>query len=270
MRMNRLIRTLIALSLTLLMLLPLCASAFAVSTASGPEDLCLRPYSFACDQYYSDAKGGATVLTIQVAASGDVRGAFKQANALVAKGIDAFVYESGGMYYVMCGKFGNMYDALCYGEMIHMDPAQESAFLNYAIVPQDAANDFCDIFYGAVRVNPDSSVMESYWEEPTGALFRADAEDTVEVYTVQFAKGSCFPRCEELRDRLERYGYPAFVYKVDLSYKLMSGMFLDRSEAKEYCALIRMNTKESGAVVKSALVPASEYESFVEWWSEQN
>ncbi|MBR4549892.1 MAG: hypothetical protein IKO83_08265 [Oscillospiraceae bacterium] len=268
--MNRLTRTLIALSLMILMLLPLCATAFAVSVASGPEDLRLHSYSFPYDQYYEAAKGDATILTIQVAASGDPSGAIKQANSLVADGVDAFVYFDGGMYYVMCGKFYNDYDALCYGEMIHMDHTWDSAFLNYAKLPTDAVKTFQGIFYGAIRVNPDSSVMESYWEEPSGAFFRADAEDTVEVYTVQFSKGNCFTRGESLRDRMERYGYPAFVYKVDLSYKMMTGMFLDRDEAKAYCKLIRRNTKEPDAVVKSALVPASEYESFVEWWSEQN
>ena len=268
--MNRLTRTLIALCLMVLMLLPLCATAFAVSTASGPEDLRLRSYAFPCDQYYVASEGDITVLTIQVAASRYLQGAINEANALVAEGIDAFVLLDNGMYYVMCGKFGRDYDALCYGEMIHMDPERADAFMNYAKLPGEAVQTFQDIFYGAVRVNPDSSVMESYWEEPTGSFFRANSEDTVEVYTVQFSKGSCFTRCESLRDRMERYGYPAFVYKIDLSYKTMTGMFLDRSEAKAYCKLIRRNTKESDAVVKSALVPASEYESFVEWWSEQN
>ncbi len=268
--MNRLTRTLIALCLALLMLLPLCANAFAVSMASGPEDLRLRPYSFPCDQYYESAKGDVTVLSIQVAASRYCQGAINLANSLVGEGLDAFVLLDNGTYYVMCGKFFRDYDALCYGEMIHMDPERKDAYMNYAKLPRDAVDAFQDVFYGAVRVNPDSSVMESYWEEPTGSFYRADAEDTVEVYTVQCSRGYCFTRSESLRDRLERFGYPAFVYKIDLGYKTMTGMFEDRSEAKAYCKLIRRNTKESDAVVKSALVPRSEYESFVEWWSEQN
>ena len=76
-------------------------------------------------------------------------------------------------------------------------------------------------------------------------------------------------RSETLRDRLERYGYPAFVYKVDMTYRTMTGMFLDRNEAKRYCKLIRRNTKEVDAIVKSAMVPESELESFLDWWSEQ-
>lgn len=267
--MNRLTRTLIALGLALLMLLPLCATAFAASMASGPEDLRLKPNSFPYDQYYEAADGDTTVLTIQVAASRDCQGAINEANALVGEGLDAFVLARDGMYYVMCGKFSSDYDALCYGEMIHMDPKQTSAYMEYATLPKKAVDAFRDIFYGAVRVNPDSSVMESRWENPTGAFFRADDEDTVEVYTVQVSRGSCFPRCESLRDRIGRSGYPAFVYKIDLSYKTMTGMFLDRSEAKAYCRLIRRNTKESDAVVKSAFVPKSEYESFLDWWSKQ-
>ena len=51
--------------------------------------------------------------------------------------------------------------------------------------------------------------------------------------------------------------------------RTMTGMFLDRNEAKRYCKLIRRNTKEVDAIVKSAMVPESELESFLDWWSEQ-
>ena len=268
--MNRLTRRFIALSLTLLVLLSLGASAFAAAPmASGAEDLRLNAYSFPQNQYYEAASGDTYVLTIQIAAGYSRDGAQARANELIANGLDGFVLLDNGMYYVMSGKFGSEYDALCYGELIHTDPQEDSAYLTSAMLPKDAVQVFQGTFYHAVRVNPDSRVMETFWEQPTGDLFRADDEDTVEVYTVQFSKGSCFPRCESVRDRLERYGYPAFVYKVDLKYKTMTGMFLDRSEAKAYCKLIRRNTKESDAIVKSAFVPKSEYESFVEWWSNQ-
>ena len=55
-----------------------------------------------------------------------------------------------------------------------------------------------------------------------------------------------------------------------MTYRTMTGMFLDRSEAKAYCELIRRNTKESDAIVKSAMVSQSELDSFQDWWSEQN
>ena len=266
--MNRLTRTLIALFLTLLMLLPLCATAFAVTTASGPEDLRLRPYTFPSNQYYEAEDGDSYVFTVQISAGRNQQSALNEANELVADGLDGFVVRDGGMYYVMCGKFSSDYDALCYGEMIHLDPAQKNAYMTSVMLPREAVNTFQGTFYHAVRVNPDSSVMESGWEEPSGAFFRADAEDTVEVYSVQFSKGTCFPRGESLRDRVERYGYPAFVYKVDLAYKMMTGMFRDRDDAKAYCRLIRQNTKESDAVVKSVFVPESELDSFTEWWSQ--
>ena len=269
--MNRLTRALIALGLALLMLLPLCATAFAASMAEGPEDLRLRPYSFPSDQYYENKEGNVQALSIQVAAGLSCQGAINRANALVANGLDGFVYADKGMYYVMCGKFGSDYDALCYAELIHTDPAEASAYMVAVSLPQDAIKTFQSIFYHAVRVNPDSKVMESYWEKPSGAFFRGDdeEEELIEVYTVQFSKGSCFTRSESLRDRMERSGYPAFVYKINLSYKIMTGMFLERNDAKRYCKLIRRNTKEKDAVVKSAFVPKSEYESFVEWWSKQ-
>ena len=266
--MNRLSRMLISLALTLLMLLPLCTAAFAASTATCAEDLRLSPYSFPSGQYYDSGSGEVDVCTIQIAAGGSYDGAVARANGLLAEGLDGFVYCDNGMYYVMSGKFPNEYDALCYGELIHTDPEEESAFMVPVKLPKRAADVFQGIFYGSVRISRKVD-METYWEKPSGDFFRADDEDTVEVYTVQVSRGTCFPRCEFLRDRMERNGYPCFVYKVDLSYKTMTGMFLNRNEAKSYCRLIRRNTKETDAIVKSAFVPRSEYESFVEWWSEQ-
>ena len=267
--MNRLTRTLLALALTLLMLFPLCATALAASTATCAEDLRLSPYSFPSSQYYDASGGEVDICTIQIAAGGSYAGAISRANELVAKGLDGFVLYQDGMFYVMSGKFYYEYDALCYGELIHTDPNEQSAYMVPAKLPKRAVDVFQGIFYDAVRLSRDSQAMETHWEQPTGAFYRADEGETIEVYTVQMSRGTCFPRCEFLRDRMERYGYPAFVYKVDLSYKTMTGMFLNRNEAKAYCKLIRRNTKENDAIVKSAFVPVSEYESFVEWWSDQ-
>ena len=267
--MNRMTRTLIALALMLLMLLPLCASAFAASSADCAEDLRLNPYAVPSGQYYESADADTDVYTVQVAVGGNYDGAMARAGGLIAKGLDGFVLNSTGAYYVMCGKFYSEYDALCYGELIHTDPAERSAYMTPVTLPKKAVDTFQYIFYGAVRVCGDSSAMETHWEDPTGAYFRSDAEDTVEVYTVQISRGTCFTRAEFLRDRMERYGYPAFVYKTELVYKIMTGMFEDRSEAKEYCRLISSNTQEYDGVVKSARVPVSELESFSAWWSEQ-
>ena len=267
--MNKIIRTLLSLTLITILLLALAAPAFASSVASSAEDLRLKPYSFPTDQYYESNSNTVQVWTVQVAAGTYYQGAIDRANGLVANGLDGFVYAENGIYYVMSGKFANEYDALCYGELIHTDPDEAGAYMTYVSLPKKAIEAFQGTFYSAVRTNPDPKVMETYWEDPSGAYLRADAEDTVEVYTVQFSRGTCFTRSESLRDRMERYGYPAFVYKENMTYRTLSGMFLDKNEAKAYCKLIRMNTKETDAVVKTALVPESELESFQEWWSEQ-
>ena len=266
--MNRMIRSLLSLLLVLLMLVPLCATAFAAK-ATCAEDLRLKPYSFPTDQYYECGPNDTWVFTVQIAAGGSYQGAIDRANGLIAKGLDGFVYKENGMYYVMSGKFSTDYEALCYGELIHTDPKEYSAFQTSVAIPKKAIDTFQGILYAHVGVNWDSKAMETHWEDPSGAYFRADGEDYVEVYTVQFSRGTCFSRSETLRDRMERYGYPAFVYKVDMSYRTMTGMFLDRSEAKRYCKLIRRNTNEVDAIVKSAMVPESELESFLDWWSEQ-
>ena len=267
--MSKLIRTLISLTMIMALVLALGAQAFAASTASSAEDLRLKPYSFPIDQYYENAPENIQVWTVQVAAGYSYQGAVDQANGLIAKGLDGFVYAENGMYYVMSGKFGSEYDALCYGELIHTDPKEAGAYMTGASLPKAAVQSFQSIFYGAVRTNQDPTAMETYWEEPSGAYLRADAEDTVEVYTVQFSRGTCFTRSEELRDRMERNGYPAFVYKENMIYHTMSGMFLDKSEAKEFSALLCCNTEEKDGVVKKALVPQSELEAFQAWWSEQ-
>lgn len=267
--MNKLIRTLLSAALIVLMLLPLCATAFAAK-ATCAEDLRLKPYSYPTDQYYEGKANDTWVYSIQIAAGGSYQGAINRANGLVANGLDGFVVKDNGMYYVMSGKFNTDYEALCYGELIHTDPNEYSAYMTSVAVPKKAADVFQSILYSRVGINWNRAEMETYWEDPTGGFIRADAEDAIEVYTVQFSRGTCFSRSETLRDTMERYGYPAFVYKVDMTYRTMTGMFLDRSEAKRYCELIRRNTKESDAIVKSAMVSQSELDSFQDWWSEQN
>lgn len=269
MKMNKLSRRLLAFVLMLLMLLPF-GTAFAepVITKSAAA-LRLKANSFPTDQYYEYSEDNAIYYTVQVSANNNLDAAFERANSMVAKGFDGFVYRKDGTYYVMCGKFSKAYDALCYGELIHTDPKEYDAYMNYVSLPASAANAFSSIFYSATSVDQNMDRMETYWEEPTGAYFRGDAEDAVEVYTVQFSKGTCFARSEKLRDRMERSGYPAFVIKENMTYRTLTGMFYDRSEAKAFCKEIRRNTRETDAVVKTVMVPEEEVESFLAWWNEQ-
>ena len=269
MEMNKLTRRLLAFVMMLLMLLPF-GTAFAEPVISeSSAALQLKPNSFPINQYYEYSEENGIYYTIQIAICSSLDAAYDRANTLVAKGFDGFVYKKDGTIYVMCGKFSKAYDALCYGELIHTDPHEYEAFMNYVSLPASAANTFSGIFYGAASVNQNMDQMETYWEEPTGAFFRGDAEDTVEVYTVQFSKGTCFARSEKLRDRMERAGYPAFVIKENMTYRTLTGMFYDRSEAKAFCKEIRRNTRETDAVVKTVMVPEDEVESFLDWWNDQ-
>lgn len=269
MQMRTLSRTLLAFALVLVMLLPL-GTAFAEPVISeSAASLRQKPNSFPANQYYEYSEDNGIYYTVQVSASSDLDAAYARASSMNAKGFDGFVYRKDGMYYVMCGKFSDPYAALCYGELIHTDPKEYDAFMNYVSLPAEAVKTFRDIFGKESQINQNMSEMETYWEEPTGAYFRADAEDTIEVYTVQFSKGTCFARSEKLRDRMERAGYPAFVYKENMTYRTLTGLFYDRKEAKDYCKEIRRNTRESDAVVKTVLIPESEVESFLGWWNEQ-
>ena len=152
--MNRMIRSLLSLLLVLLMLVPLCATAFAAK-ATCAEDLRLKPYSFPTDQYYECGPNDTWVYTVQIAAGGSYQGAIDRANGLVAKGLDGFVYKENGMYYVMSGKFSTDYEALCYGELIHTDPKEYSAFQTSVAIPKKAIDTFQGILYAHVGVNWD-------------------------------------------------------------------------------------------------------------------
>lgn len=251
------------------------ARIYAESAGSGPEagapryqpvSLALKPNTFAPNQLYYSGDGEFTVYTVQVSAHGGHETAGLDRDRMLEAGYDSFVYDDGSMSYVMCGKFTSAYEAFCYSESIHTDPARYSAFVTFASLPAAAIQTFADRLSEFMKIPQTPERVETYWERPTGAYFRSDIAGSVEVYTVQLGQGSSFTGIERKRDALTEKGYPAFCYKVDMAYKAMSGMFTDKAEAERYCQELNTTGGQSGAVVRTALVPQGELESFQSWY----
>ena len=225
----------------------------------------LEPYSYEADQIYKYKPERTKVFTVQVASGWERAHAEKIREKMLKKGYDAFVYRANGVYYTMSGKFREMRDALAYGESIHAYTNRSSAFVVNAWVPEEAIESFEDVFYSSCYVSDKNSEVETYWEKPTGAFYRA-REGEVEVFTVQFSSGTSFDGSERNRSAMEAQGYPAFVYKSNLKYKIMTGMFYTKAEAEAYCATIRANTDQSDAVVRTASVPQKAVTKFQQWY----
>lgn len=267
-------RSLLALLLLITALLSLCpaASAEGESATVVPEDteelsrtLQLDPYSYEADQVYKYHADRVKVFTVQVASGWDRPHAEKIREKMLKKGYDAFVYRANGVFYTMCGKFREMRDALAYGESIHAYTNRSSAFVVNAWLPEKAIQSFEEVFYSSCYVSDKNSEVETYWEKPTGAFFRA-REGEVGVFTVQFSSGTSFDGSERNRDAMEAQGYPAFVYKTNLKYKIMTGMFYEKADAEAYCALIRANTDQDDAVVRTAKVTYKAVKEFRDWY----
>ena len=71
---------------------------------------------------------------------------------------------------------------------------------------------------------------------------------------------------ERNRDKMINQGYPAFVYKIDLAYMVMTGMFYDLASAQQYCEVIKKNTDQKDAYVTTANLPAYAVSNFQNWW----
>lgn len=231
-------------------------------------DLALAPNTFASGQYYEADVNQWCIFTIQVSAHVGLGTAEADRDKMLAKGYDSFVYYNGCMYYVMCGKFPTPYEALCYGESIHTDPSRYSAYMNTALLPLSAVNTFTTQLAKYVTIPQDARRMETFWEQPTGAYYRGDAEDTVEVYTVEFSEGTSFASSEQHRDRMSANGFPAFVYKLNMTYKTLTGMFTDKAAADSYCAEVR-SSGQGNAIVTTALLPQEAVDTFQSWYAER-
>ena len=241
-----------------------------VYAASDPEislSLKLAPNSYPADQVYKYKASRTKVFTVQVSSGYDRRHADERRDGLLAQGYDAFVYRASGAVYVMSGKFRTMRDALAYAESIHAYTSENpTAFVVNAWVPEKAIDAFEDIFYSSCLVRERNRDVETYWERPTGAFYRARTEGYTKVFTVQFSAGTSFHGSERNRASMEAQGYPAFVYKRNLQYQTMTGMFFDKASADAYCAAIRANTDQDDAFVTMANVPWSAITEFQSWW----
>lgn len=227
----------------------------------------LAPNSYPDGQVYKYKASRTKVFTVQISGGYDRRHADERRDELLAQGYDAFVYRANGVVYVMSGKFRTMRDALAYGESIHAFTSNNpSAFVVNAWVPEKAIRAFEDVFYSSCFVRERNRDVETYWERPSGPFYRARTEGYTKIFTVQFSTGTSFHGSERNRASMGAQGYPAFVYKRNLQYQTMTGMFFDRASADAYCAAIRSNTDQDDAFVTMANVPRSAITEFQNWW----
>ena len=156
--------------------------------------------------------------------------------------------------------------SLCDGESIHAYTSNNpTAFVVNTWVPEKAIKAFEDVFSASCLVRERNRDVETYWERPTGRFYRARTDGYTKVFTVQFSAGTSFHGSERNRNAMEALGYPAFVYKKNLQYRTMTGMFFDQPSAEAYGAVIR-STGQTDAFVTMANVPWSEIMNFQSWW----
>ena len=240
---------------------------YAASDPSISLTLKLAPNSYPADQVYKYKASRTKVFSVQISGGCDRRAADARRDQLLAQGYDAFVYRANGVIYVMSGKFRTLRDALAYGESIHAFTGNNpTAFVVNTWVPEKAVKAFEEIFNASCLVRERNRDVETYWERPTGRFYRARTEGYTKVFTVQFSAGTSFQGSERNRAGMEAQGYPAFVYKKNLQYRTMTGMFFDQPSAEAYCSAIRNNTDQSDAFVTMANVPWSEIMNFQSWW----
>lgn len=266
------VRTILSLALAVAMLLAFGTAAYAdgdeakaAETAVAEEsyaapELRLAPNSFAAKQYYEFDEESIQVCTVRLAAGISYAGAAALRDQMLAQGYDSFIYNEDGVLYVMCGKFGNLYDAMCYNESIHKNTDCEDAYVTNAKLPGEPVWRFANTFYSAVTIDRTPGSMETGWEKPTGSFFRGTEADAQEVYTVQLCRGTSFISSERLRDKVLAAGYPAFVYKDNMEYFTMVGAFENRDDAKAFSRELRW--KGFPGVVLNARIPAAELANF--------
>ena len=211
------------------------------------------------DQYYVCDEDETHVFAVQVVATNKYASAVSMRTKMLNAGYDAFIYEYEGKYRVMCGKFRDKQEALVYQQSIHVHTDREGAYVTNAYLPEYAVWNFEDIYYD----NPvELDTYDTYWEVPTGAYFRADAANTIQAYTVQFSSGTSFNASQRNRDLMDAQGFPSFVYKVNLEYRIMSGLFYTKEEAQAHRTDLTTHSDRKYAYVKTVNVPASAVEYY--------
>ena len=241
--------------------------AYVQPQNSWPVELRLFNMPFTRGQYFEYDASKTKVFSVQVSTVTRLEEAQSIRDGLLNSGYDSFVYRYQGNYCVMCGKFRVLYDACAYSESIHANTSHSHAYANNSYLPEEDVRRFEELFYGSVTINSqDSRAHETMWEKPSGPFYRGNAGDTVKVYTVQFSAGTSFSGSERNRDKMIAQGYPAFVYKVNLSYRDMTGMFFDSAAAQSYCDIIKANTDQKDAIVGTAQLPSAAAYDFLNWW----
>ncbi len=271
MRKHKAVHAALALALLAVMAVSLCPAALAAGAGQSAQatptpvptpvplnDLRVYGNVFEAGQYYAEGQGSSTVYTVQIAATNVLDNAEDLRDQMLAAGFDCFVYLYNGNYRVMCGKFLEDYDASCYSESIHGYSAMNQAYVTSAILPEENVKAFADAFYPHVTISQDRSVMQTYWEKPTGAFFREEGPNNAYVFSIQCSAGSSFQGAEANRDAMIAMGYPAYVFKCDLHYKNMVGAFATLNDAYAFLATFQAATGLTNAIVVGVSIPAAE------------
>lgn len=243
--MKKTFRSLIALLLAVLMMSSLSVTAFA------------EQYSYPDGQMYNEDESQVEVYTIQIAAGPNLSGAERARTCMLSKGFDCFVYDVGGYYRIMCGKFDDIVNATAYRALIWKELKTEEPYITKAFLPQSALDEF-DACWKKDKLIV-GKVNFLHWEEPTGAFvdMTCNDEETTTLYTVQYSQGTNFKSAERRRDELIAMGFDGYVVKIYGVYLVMAGAFENRDDAREYRSQIRETSNRWDSSVQTMQLPVS-------------
>ena len=265
MRKHKSVRAALAFALLVVMVVSLCPVALAAEPTPTPmptpvpsNDLRVYGGAFEADQFYTEGHGSSAVYTVQLAATNVLENAEALRDRMLNEGFDSFIYLYNDNYRVMCGKFTEGYDASCYSESIHGYSSNDQAYVTSAVLPEESVKAFSDAFYPHVTISQDRTVMQTYWEKPTGAFFREEGPNSAYIFTIQCSTGTSFQGAEANRDAMIARGYPSFVFKCDLHYKNMVGAFSSLNDAYTFLESFVAATGLNNAIVVGVSIPAAE------------
>lgn len=229
------------------------AVLLAVILCAAMIPACFADAAFEADQYYEfDAcKDCPEVYSIAVSAGNDINGAENVRDKMMKAGYDSFIVHNGYMYYILCGKFTNMEEALHYLELILEKTDESDAYITEIHLPEEAIQAFDEAFESPYPYEDECRHM-GYQRSQHYKFNKTDKA----VYSVQIAEGKniegAYDLCKEMYDA----GYDAFVYDLkDEEYAVMCGKFAKEEDALKYLASISENTDIRDAYLTSATVP---------------
>ena len=214
---------------------------------------CFAETAFEQDQYYEfDAcKDCPEVYSIAVSAGNDINGAENVRDKMMDAGYDSFVIHNGYMYYILCGKFTNMEEALHYLELILEKTDESDAYITEVRLPEEAVQAFDEAFDSPYPYEDECRHM-GYRRSQHYKFVQSDKA----VYTVQVAQGKSIEGAYDLCSKMYDAGYDAFVYDLENeNYAVMCGKFAQEEEALKYLASISENTDIGDAYLTCATVP---------------